>query len=130
MIYAIGIGRLTRDAELKHTANGLAITKFSIASNEGRKVDGEWKNTAHFYDCIMFGKYGESMVNHLIKGRQFFIKGVLQHNRWEGDDGIKHSKHQVLIETLEFVDSKQKPDNPVSPSEDPTHSRFQDDIPF
>lgn len=127
MIYAIGVGRLTKDCEIKHTDNGLAIVKFSIASNEGRKVDGEWTNTAHFYDCVMFGKYGEAMQKHLTKGREFMVKGALKHNRWTSDDGVNHSKHQITVETLEFVGSKSSGNNQQNKAEP---NQFEDDIPF
>ena len=50
------IGRITRDAQLKYTTNGKAVTKFSIAVNEKRKEGNQWKNHADFFDLILWGQ--------------------------------------------------------------------------
>jgi single-strand DNA-binding protein len=54
------IGRLTRDAELKYTANGTAVSKFSIAVNRRRKNGDQWEDEANFFDVTLWGKIGRN----------------------------------------------------------------------
>ena len=62
------IGRLTRDAELKYTQSGFAISNFSIAVNRRRKNGEQWVEEAHFFDITLYGKSAESLKQYLIKG--------------------------------------------------------------
>ena len=50
------IGRLTRDAELKYTSGGFAISNFSIAVNRRRKNGEQWVEEANFFDITLYGK--------------------------------------------------------------------------
>lgn len=93
-------GRLTRSAELKYSKNNCAICTFSIANNESVKgPDGNWTNLANFFDCVIYGKYGESMSKHLKKGRGVTVTGKLKQDRWE-KDGQKYSRVTVKVQEL------------------------------
>ncbi len=63
------IGRLTRDAELKSTANGTAVSKFSIAVNRRIKKGEAWTEEANFFDVLLWGKQAESLHQYLFKGK-------------------------------------------------------------
>ena len=57
------IGRLTRDAELKYTSGGFAISNFSIAVNRRRKNGEQWVEEANFFDITLYGKSAENLSN-------------------------------------------------------------------
>jgi len=59
--HVILIGRLTRDAELKYTAGGQSVCKFSIAVNLRRKNGDQWIDEASFFDVVLWGKTGETL---------------------------------------------------------------------
>ena len=51
------IGRLTRDAELKYTPGGLAISSFSIAVNRRRKNGDQWVDEVSYFDINLYGSF-------------------------------------------------------------------------
>ena len=67
-------GRITANAELKYTQSGTACTTFSIAVNKSYKKDDTWEERVNFFNCTIWGKYGESMQKHLVKGKQIVIE--------------------------------------------------------
>ena len=96
------IGRLTRDAELKYTANGKAVSKFSLAVNKRRRVGDEWKEEANFFEIILWGQLGESLDQYLVKGKQVAVIGELTQERWE-QDGQNRSKVVVTGATVQLL---------------------------
>lgn len=102
------MGNLTRDIELRYAAgNNNAIAKFGLAVNRRyRTADGEQREEVTFVDCDAFGRTAEIMNQYLRKGRPVFIEGHLRLDTWE-KDGQKFSKLKVVVDTFQFVDSKE-----------------------
>jgi single-strand DNA-binding protein len=96
------IGRLTRDAELKYTANGQAVCKFSIAVNRRKKNGEQWVDEANFFDVVVWGRQGESLNQYLVKGKQVGIDGELRQDRWE-QDGQNRSKVEVVVNNIQLL---------------------------
>jgi len=96
------IGRLTRDAELKYTSGGMAVSKFAIAVNR-RKKDGEqWVEEASFFDVVLWGRAGETLNQYLTKGKQVAVEGSLHQNRWV-QDGQVRSKVEIMAENVHLL---------------------------
>ncbi|MEX2220095.1 MAG: single-stranded DNA-binding protein [Phycisphaerales bacterium] len=102
------MGNLTRDVEVRHTANNLAIAKFGLACNRRWKTaEGEQRDEAMFIDCEAFGKTAEFVSQFFSKGRPILIEGRLKLDQWEDKETkAKRSKHLVVVESFHFVDSK------------------------
>ncbi|MDR3333295.1 MAG: single-stranded DNA-binding protein [Treponema sp.] len=100
--HVVLIGRLTRDAELKYTANGQAVCKFSIAVNRRKKNGDQWVDEANFFDIVVWGRQGESVTQYLIKGKQVGIDGELRQDRWE-QDGQNRSKVEIVANYLQLL---------------------------
>ncbi|NLK46011.1 MAG: single-stranded DNA-binding protein [Treponema sp.] len=96
------IGRLTRDAELKYTAGGLAISNFSIAVNRRRKSGEQWVDEVSYFDVSLFGKSAENLNQYLIKGKQVGIQGELRQDRWE-QDGQNRSKVFIVALNVQLL---------------------------
>ncbi|MDR1231792.1 MAG: single-stranded DNA-binding protein [Spirochaetaceae bacterium] len=96
------VGRLTRDAEMKFTPGGLAVSKFSIAVNRSRKVGDQWEEEASFFDATLWGRSAESLSQYLIKGKQIALDGELRQDRWE-QDGQKRSKVEIIVNNLQLL---------------------------
>ena len=120
------IGRATRDAELKYTAAGTALLTFSIAVNESRKIDGQRKDEASFFDVNLWGKLGESLKNLIVKGKQVAISGRLQQQRWE-TNGEPRNRVIVVADTVQLLGGG---NNQGAPSGASGQSNFQEDMPF
>jgi len=100
--HVILIGRLTRDAELKYTANGQAVCKFSLAVNRRRKNGDQWVEEANFFDIVLWGRQGETLNQYLIKGKQVAVHGELRQDRWE-QDGQNRSKVEIVANNLQLL---------------------------
>jgi single-strand DNA-binding protein len=131
------IGRLTRDAALKSTTNGTAVSKFSIAVNKKRKSGDGFKDEAQFFEVVVWGKMAESLQQYLTKGKQIAVTGELSQERWSGDDGQNHSKVTVTASTIQLLGggSSNANDN-AGQKQEPSSANvnsdeeFVDDIPF
>ncbi|MDR3258821.1 MAG: single-stranded DNA-binding protein [Fusobacteriaceae bacterium] len=112
-------GRLTRDPELKYGQSGKAYSRFSLA------VDRPFaKGEADFINCVAFGKTAELVGEYLRKGKKIGVHGTLQMNRYEVN-GEKRTSYDVIVNSLEFLDSKGGSSDNVSPQES-SHEGFTD----
>jgi len=117
------IGRLTRDAELKYTAGGMAVCKFAIAVGKKKKTGETWVEKTSFFDIMLWGKIGETLNQYLTKGKQIAVSGELHQNRWE-QDGQTRSKIEIMAFNVQLLGSlaerTEKPETPQKrPSERP-----------
>ena len=99
----VGVGRITKNAELKYTQSGTAKTVFSICINKSFMRGGAWENKPNFFNCIVWGKYGEAMQKHLTKGRQIGVVGELDHNPWTDNSGVKHNDINIVIHSISLM---------------------------
>ncbi|KMP11039.1 single-stranded DNA-binding protein [Candidatus Nitromaritima sp. SCGC AAA799-A02] len=120
------MGNLTRDPELRYTANGAAVTNLGLAINRKFKQGDEWKEEVCFVDITVWGKQGENCAEYLSKGRPVFVEGRLRFSSWESD-GQKRNKLDVVADNVQFLGSRG--DNKGGGSEAPQAGR-EDDVPF
>ncbi|UCD76658.1 MAG: single-stranded DNA-binding protein [Phycisphaerales bacterium] len=101
------IGNLTRDVELKYTPANQAVANIGLAVNRRYKTaEGEQREETTFVDCEAWGRTAEVMNQYLAKGRPVFIEGRLKLDTWTDKDGGKRSKHRVVVENFQFIDSR------------------------
>ncbi|MCL4319497.1 MAG: single-stranded DNA-binding protein [Firmicutes bacterium] len=125
------IGRLTRDPELRYTPQGVPVASFTLA------VDRPFSNQqgqreADFVDCVAWRKLGETVGNHLAKGRLVALEGRLQIRSYEAQDGTKRRVAEVIADNVRFLD-RPKDGQTTSASSDSTDTddvAFPDDLPF
>lgn len=100
-------GHLTRDPELSFLANQTALCKLGLAVNHAwRDKEGNKKEEVCFVDCCAFGKTAETLNQYLKKGRAILVDGRLRYASWEDKEGKRRSKHEVLIESFQFLGGK------------------------
>jgi len=131
------LGNLTRDPELRYAPNGTAVARFGLAINSRFRQGEEWKDDVCFVDVVVFGRQAETAGEYLAKGRMALIEGRLQWRSWEGQDGQKRSKHEVIADRVQFMSrgrddsvSRSGPDSSDSGEEMDMTSPQDDDIPF
>ncbi|MDR1900714.1 MAG: single-stranded DNA-binding protein [Treponema sp.] len=100
--HVVLIGRLTRNAELKYTANGQAVCKFSIAVNRRKRTEDKWEDEANFFDVVLWGRQGESLNQYLNKGKMVGIEGELRQDRWV-QDGQNRSRIEIVVSNLQLL---------------------------
>ncbi len=99
------MGNLTRDPQLTYTSSNMAVCKFGLAANHSWKDrnTGEKKEQVCFVDCVCFGRAGEVINQYMSKGKPIHLDGRLSFSQWEGQDGSKRSKLEVVVENFQFV---------------------------
>lgn len=102
------LGNLTRDPETRTTAGGLTIAKLGLAvSRVYSTKDGERKEETTFVDVDCFGKQAEVIAKYCRKGKPLMIEGRLKLDQWEAQDGTKRQKLGVVLETFQFIGTKE-----------------------
>jgi len=96
------VGRLTRDAELKYTAGGQAVCKFSVAVNRRKKNGDQWEDEANYFDVVLWGRQGESLNQYLVKGKSVGVQGELRQDRWQ-QDGQNRSKVEIVANNIQLL---------------------------
>jgi single-strand DNA-binding protein len=105
------LGHLTRDVELRYSQANSAIAKTAIATSRKFTANGEKKEEVCFVDLTFFGRSGEIANQYLKKGSKVMIEGRLSFDQWSDDKGQKHSKHSVIVETMQMLNSKSLSEN-------------------
>jgi single-strand DNA-binding protein len=100
------VGNLTRDIELRYAQSGTAIAKTAIATSRKFTSNGEKKEEVCFVDITFFGRSGEIANQYLRKGSKILVEGRLNFEQWVDQNGQKRSKHSVIAETMQMLDSK------------------------
>lgn len=100
------LGNLTRDVEMRYSQTNSAIAKTAIATSRKYTANGEKKEEVCFVDLTFFGRSGEIAHQYLRKGSKVMIEGRLSFDQWSDDKGQKHSKHSIIVETMQMVDTK------------------------
>lgn len=97
------IGNLTRDPELKSLPSGIQVVSISVATNESFKnKDGQKVDKVEYHNIIAFGKTAENVAMYMKKGSQILVQGKLQTRSWDGQDGKKLYKTEILASTVQF----------------------------
>ena len=94
------IGHLGRDAETRFTPAGVAVTKFSVATNRRWKdqQSGEWKEETDWANVVLWRQ--ENLANYLTKGKQVYVEGRLQTRSYDDKDGKKQYMTEVVAEDV------------------------------
>lgn len=111
------VGRLTRDPEMRYTQSGIAVTRFTLACD--RPFSGQdGKREADFIDCVVWRKQAENVSKYLSKGSMAGVDGRLQISSYEGQDGQKRYRAEVVADSVRFLSSKGDGRDNVPPPRD------------
>ena len=100
------VGNLTRDIELRYSQSGMGIANTAIATSRKFTANGEKKEEVCFVDITFFARSAEIANQYLRKGSKILVEGRLNFDQWVDQNGQKRSKHSVVVETMQMLDSK------------------------
>ncbi len=101
----VGIGRLTRDPELRYTPSGRAVCRFGLAINRSYKnQEGNNVEDTLFINVSVWGKQAEYSSQFLRKGRRTALNGELRSNNWQDREGNKRVSFEINARTIQFLD--------------------------
>lgn len=101
------IGNLTRDPELRQIPGGQTVASFSIATNfSWTDQSGQRQDKSEFHNIVAWRKLAEIVGQYLRKGSKVFVEGRLQTREWEGEDGVKRYKTEIVADNMIMLDRK------------------------
>jgi single-strand DNA-binding protein len=107
------IGNLGRDPELRYTTRGNAVCNFTVAVNRPGRVDENGQRAedeTEWFSVVAWDKLAETCNQYLGKGRKVYVEGRLQTRTWEGPDGQKRSRVELLAQNMVMLDSRRSGD--------------------
>jgi single-strand DNA-binding protein len=95
------VGNLGRDAELRYTPGGAAVSKFSIATTEvWTDKSGQRQERTEWHNIDLWGKQAESLSEYLVKGKQVYLEGRLQTDEYTDKEGVKRKSTKVRCDRV------------------------------
>jgi single-strand DNA-binding protein len=105
---AIVVGRVGRDAEMRYTPDGSAMTIFSIATNRTWTTQtGEKQEATEWHNIVAWRQVAEVAGRWVKRGRLVYVEGRLETRSWDDkDSGKKMYRTEIVVDTLRFLDSQ------------------------
>jgi single-strand DNA-binding protein len=98
---------LGQKPELRTSGGGLSISKLRIATSDRRKgSDGQWNDMTEWHSVVVFGSQAENCAKFLDKGRQVYIEGRLQTNKWQDKEGKDRWTTEIIANQVKFLSNK------------------------
>lgn len=100
---ALVIGNLTRDPEMRSLPSGVQVTSFSVATNRVWKdKNGAKQESADYHNIVVFGRQAETVAQFLRKGSSVLVEGRMQTRSWDGPDGKKNYRTEIVADRVQF----------------------------
>ena len=140
------IGRLTRDPEIRTTPSGAKVTSFGVATNfRWTDQQGQKKEQVEFHNVVLWRGLADVAERFLKKGSIVYVEGRLQTRSWDGQDGKKNYRTEIIAEKMQLgpktsggstasggsaATEQVSAEQPAATEEIPTIQISNDDIPF
>ncbi len=129
---AMLIGNLGSDPEMRFTPSGNPVTTFRIAVNRTfNSPEGERKEETEWFSIVAWSRLAETCNQYLTKGQKVYVEGRLHTRTWDGQDGQKHYRTEVIASQVIFLDKRSAVVNPEDKIEEGEPGEIEpQDIPF
>lgn len=126
------IGNVGTDPEMRFTPNGNPVTSFRIATSRSFTTgEGERKQETEWFDVVTWNRLAETCNQFLAKGQRAYVEGRLRTRSWEGQDGQKHFRIEIVASRVLFLDKRPAGALPEAGSDLGTEEEIEAaDIPF
>jgi single-strand DNA-binding protein len=105
------MGNLTREPEVRQTTGGQTVATFSVATNRYWKGnEGNQNEETEYHDIVAWGKLAEICQAYLKTGTAVYVEGRLKTRSWEGQDGHKRYKTEIILSDLNIISRKKDGD--------------------
>lgn len=100
---AIIVGRVTVDPEARTTPGGQSVTSFGVATNRyWTNTNGEKQEKVEFHNVVAWGKLADICGQYVAKGMLILIEGRLETHSWDGQDGVKRFRTEIIAENMQM----------------------------
>lgn len=98
------IGNLGQDPEMRYSASGNPLTRFSVATNRRyTTASGEQQEQTEWFNCTAFGRLAETCNQYLTRGQQVYIEGRLSTRQYDRRDGTPGFSLDVFVTDMHFL---------------------------
>lgn len=108
------MGRLTKDPELRYTAQNTAVTTFTIAVDRDYQSGGSERQT-DFINCVAWRQSAEFVSKYFHKGSMAVVSGRLQSRKWQDNEGANRIAWEVVADSVYFGETKKTDAQPSTP---------------
>ena len=126
------LGNVTRAPELKATTGGQSVCTFGIATNRVWKdQNGEKRSLPEYHNLVAWGGLAEFCQQHIKKGKPLYIEGYLKTRSWDGNEGAKIFRTEVVVEDVVLLGSKGDSPTPIAvPDQAADEGDHYNDVPM
>ncbi len=101
------IGNVGTDPEMRFTPSGSPVTSFRMATSRNYTTgDGERKQETEWFDVVTWNRLAETCNQFLTKGQRAYVEGRLRTRTWDGQDGQRHTRVEIVANRVLFLDRK------------------------
>jgi single-strand DNA-binding protein len=98
------VGNLGRDAELRYTPGGAAVSTLNLATTEvWNDKQGQKQEKTEWHRIVLWGKQAESLQEYLVKGKQIYVEGRLQTRQWDDKEGNKRYTTEIKADRVTLL---------------------------
>jgi len=99
------IGNLGSEPEMRFTPNGNPVTSFRVATNwRYTTAQGERREETEWFTVVAWNRLAEQCNQFLTKGRLVYAEGRLHTRTWEGQDGQRYFRNEIVADKVTFLD--------------------------
>jgi single-strand DNA-binding protein len=121
-------GRLTNDPELRYTAKGTPVIRFTLAVDRTVKdASGQFQNQASFLDVVAWAKWAESLSNTAHKGSPIIVEGHLETRSYTDSNNNNRKSVEIIAEYIQFLEYRPKGEEGAQPEEHETEPHLPED---
>lgn len=101
------IGNLTRDPEMRQTANGQMVTTFCIATNrEWITKDSKKHSLTEYHDVVAWARLAEICSKYLKKSKLVYVEGYLKTRSWDTPEGVKKFRTEIVAQDMIMLEKR------------------------
>jgi single-strand DNA-binding protein len=125
------IGNVGTDPEMRFTPNGNPVTSLRVATNRVYTTPaGDRKQETEWFTVVAWNRLAENCNQFLTKGQRVYAEGRLHTRTWDGQDGQKHSRTEIIANRVLFLDRQAVAAVPGEETVAATEPEAEDDFPF
>ena len=98
------VGNLGRDPEVRFTAGGKAVARFSVATSEvWNDAEGSRQERTEWHNVVVWGKQAETCGQYLAKGRQVYVEGSIRTRQYDDKEGNRRYITEIIAQRVQFL---------------------------
>lgn len=105
------LGNVTRDPELKSTTGGQSVCTLGLATNRvWRDQNNEKQSLPEYHNLVAWGGLAEFVAQNVRKGKPLYVEGYLKTRSWDGPEGTKIFRTEIVAENLVLLGNREEGD--------------------